>query len=93
MSRDRRDVWLAERALMNIREALDSYARAHERLYGSKLGEDYVMSVPWLQMLRALRDMLNGECGDIDPGSFTTSLSAMRDSHGMTEADETKAAG
>lgn len=90
--KDRRDAWLAERALMNIREALDSYARAHERMYESKLGTDYVLSVPWLQMLRALRDLLNGECGDIDPGKFTYQLTLMRDSHGMSEADETRAA-
>lgn len=77
-----------EWSLMQIRDALDRYARHHKLQCGAPIGNDSVLSVEWLRILSGLRGLLNGETGAIDCGEFSRMLTYMRESHGMTQKDE-----
>lgn len=77
-----------EQALMNIRDSLDRYARGHYETTGAHISQDYVLGPEWLRILSATRALLNGECGDIDCGDFTNSLTAMRNKYGFTQNNE-----
>ena len=46
------------------------YAARHARLYGSRIGEDRVLGPAWADWGRALRALLNGDCGDLDCGTL-----------------------
>lgn len=53
--------------------ALDAwceYASAHKRRYESTIGEDYVLGPAWARWGAAVRELLNGECGNLDCGTL-----------------------
>jgi hypothetical protein len=65
-------------------DALDEYACAHKRRYGSPIGEDGVLGDAWIAAVRALAELLNGETGSIDCGTFDRHLRDLASAHGFT---------
>jgi len=49
---------------------LARYADEHKARFGSDLAGDYVLGAAWLKILKAFREMLNGETGDLDAGTL-----------------------
>ena len=49
--------------------AMHHYAIVHSERYGSRLADDYVLGPAFLEVLKGLRVMLNGECGNLDCGT------------------------
>ena len=47
--------------LLVAMDALLRYAKAHERRFESKLGEDYVLGPAWFDALKGVRALLNGD--------------------------------
>jgi hypothetical protein len=56
---------------------LAEYADAHERQYSSKIGADGVLGREWLDALRGVRGLLNGELGRFDGGTLDKAIHAM----------------
>jgi hypothetical protein len=54
--------------------ALDQYAAKHEDRYESKIGEDYVLGPAFLDALRGVRTLLNGEIGGLDGGTCDAAI-------------------
>jgi hypothetical protein len=50
---------------------LVSYARQHKAMYGSVIGEDYVLGDYWRDSMRGLHGLLNGELGREDGGTLS----------------------
>lgn len=44
-------------------------ADSHYRVYDSRIGEDAVLGESWLEIMRGLRGLLNGELGGLDGGT------------------------
>lgn len=58
-------------AIGQMLRALAQYADDHHVRFERPIGHDYVLGQYWLQMLRGVRGLLNGEtgrmyCGDVD---------------------------
>lgn len=66
-----------ERAIVCAIDALQWYAEAHAKRWGSKLGEDYVLGEAWESALRGVLALLNGETGRLDCGLLDRELRAM----------------
>lgn len=49
-----------------------SYADEHARRFGSQIGEDYVLGPAWARWGLALRELLNGDLGQMDGGTLDT---------------------
>ena len=54
--------------------ALDQYAANHAERFESKIGEDYVLGPAFLDALRGVRTMLNGEIGGLDGGTCDAAI-------------------
>lgn len=48
------------------------YAMTHDRVHGSRIGDDGVLGPAWAQWGAALRVLLNGDCGTLDCGTLDT---------------------
>jgi hypothetical protein len=59
-----------EEALCYMLHSLAAYAGAHVRQYGSPIAEDGVLGVAWRESLAGLRQLLNGELGQLDGGTL-----------------------
>lgn len=59
-----------ELALLDILSGLTEYAGAHVRQYDSPIADDGVIGEAWLDALRGLRALLNGELGRLDGGTL-----------------------
>lgn len=78
---------LCQAALYGILDELKTYAAAHRELYGSPIGEDYVLGMHWLNMADALVGLLNGETGAIDCGAFDGEVRGLAREQGFTEQE------
>lgn len=59
-----------ERPIVWMLEQWLRYADVHQNRYDSKIGEDYVLGVYWQDIGKAIRGLLNGECGRLDCGTL-----------------------
>ena len=55
-------------------DAWCEYASAHARRFESPIGEDYVLGPAWARWGFAIRELLNGETGNLDCGTLDTIL-------------------
>jgi hypothetical protein len=58
-----------ERPISGMLHAWLLYADSHQERYGSGIGQDGVLGPEWAAIGRALRGLLNGECGRLDCGT------------------------
>ena len=72
-----------ERALVGLINGLALYPVAHAHAYSSPLADDGVIGPAWLDALRAVVDMLNGELGRLDGGLLWTELNKLARSAGF----------
>jgi hypothetical protein len=63
-----------EQAIVQMLLGLKHYASDHENAYGSKLADDGVIGEAWLDALRGLRAMLNGQLGRLDGGFLDAAI-------------------
>ncbi len=63
--------------------ALAKYADDHHEAYGSPIADDYILGVNWLDCLRGVRAMLNGETGRLDCGDVDSAILAMYEQAGF----------
>lgn len=54
-------------------DALAIYADEHQKRYDAPIGDDYVLGDYWIESLRGVRGLLNGEIGALD-GGFTDEI-------------------
>lgn len=57
-----------EKGILGVLDGLIIYAAAHEEQYDSKIAEDRYLGEQWLDALRGLRGLLNGQLGRLDGG-------------------------
>lgn len=62
------------------------YATVHKTLYGSSIGQDYVLGPAWAEWGRAMRTLLNGDLRGADAGTLDTILCGNLVNQGFTEA-------
>lgn len=74
-----------EAGVVGLVEAAATYADSHERRYGSKLGDDGVLGQHFADILKAVRGLLNGECGRLDCGTVDKLLVDMMIAEGIEE--------
>ncbi len=55
-------------------DALNSYAVRHAERYSSPLADDGVLGPAWLDALKGVRTLLNGDCGSLDCGTVDAAL-------------------
>lgn len=72
-----------ESAIVNSYVAAVDYADAHLHRYKSPIGEDYVLGPAWVNWLRSIRVLLNGETGGLDCGTMDRNLIELAEEHGM----------
>ena len=65
-------------------DAFIRYASSHEKRFGSKLAEDYVLGPAWARAIYATRELLNGE-GMKDNGACESMYWAALELAGYTE--------
>jgi hypothetical protein len=58
-----------EAGIVGLIQAAAHYADYHQLRFESKLGDDGVLGVHFAEILRAVRGLLNGECGRLDCGT------------------------
>lgn len=73
----------AAKALCSIYGGLYNYATAHRDMYDSPIGDDGVLGPAWLDALKGLRTLLNGETGDLDCGDFDARIVALASENGF----------
>lgn len=64
-------------------EALALYADKHAERFESPIGNDYVLGVAWANIARGVRDLLNGEMGNLDCGTLDGMLVGMMEAQGI----------
>jgi len=57
-------------ALVQLYRGLHEYAAAHQRVYGSAIGDDYVLSEGFAEVCSGFLTLLNGETGLLDCGTL-----------------------
>lgn len=80
-----------ERALGMLIDGLREYAEVHQAKFESPLGEDWVLGDEWLEAVRAVVGLLNGEIGRLDGGSLWQELEALARSAGFDAGLEGRA--
>lgn len=63
--------------------ALDTYQRRHFERYESKLADDGVLGPAFLDALRGVRTLLNGEIGGLDGGTCDAAILAIHSEAGF----------
>jgi hypothetical protein len=71
------------RALVGMVESLARYADAHYQRFESRIGDDGVLGPSWESMVRAARELLNGEAGNLDCGTVDRLLGDMLEMEGF----------
>ena len=61
------------------------YAMAHAARFGSPIGEDYVLGPAWARWGFALRELLNGNCGQLDCGTLDAIIRGNLSEQGFDE--------
>lgn len=56
---------------------LARYADWHESHYGTPVGDDGVLGDAWLDAIKAMRRLLDGDLGQLDAGTIDTLLADM----------------
>lgn len=74
-----------EQAVAEMVKAWKLYAAAHERAYGSKVGEDSVLGPAWESIGHALQVLLNGETGRLDCASLDSDILRLMERNGIAE--------
>lgn len=64
-------------------QALASYADTYATRYDSRIGDDGFLGPAWLDMLKSLRTLLNGELGRFDGGTLDGLAHAIADAAGF----------
>jgi hypothetical protein len=75
--------WNAGHPIATLCTALARYADDHRARYESSLGDDGVLGPAWLDMLRSIRTLLNGELGQLDGGTIDGLLYDMAEAAGF----------
>lgn len=71
-------------------DALAIYADEHFKRYESPLGEDYVLGEYWIESLKGVRGLLNGELIGLDAGFTDEIIIALAENNGFNDALEFK---
>lgn len=66
--------------------ALDQYQRVHFERYEAKLADDGFLGPAFLDALRGVRALLNGEIGGLDGGTCDAAILAIHKEAGFGEA-------
>ena len=77
--------WNKASPIVRMIQSLADYADAHRELYGSGIGEDYVLGPEWANMVQGCRGLLNGETGQLDCGTLDGLLCDMLRAEGLYE--------
>ena len=72
-----------EQAVVEMVKAWKLYAAAHERAYGSKVGEDSVLGPAWESIGYALQVLLNGETGRLDCATLDSDILRLMERNGI----------
>ncbi len=67
--------------------AFGKYADQHNKRFESTLSEDYVLGAAWLDGMKAIRTLLNGDLGQMDGGTCDTMICAMLFNEGFSDKD------
>lgn len=72
-----RAFWLSnersqERSIVQALHAWYEYASAYVQRFGGPIGENYVIGAAWARWGLAIRELLNGDCGQLDRGTLDT---------------------
>ncbi len=76
-----------EAGILGLLSGLAEYAGAHVRQYDSPIADDGVLGEAWLDALRGLRALLNGELGRLDGGTLDHAILELYKAAGF-EGDE-----
>ncbi len=76
-----------EAGLLDLIVGLTEYAGAHVRQYDSPIADDGVLGEAWLDALRGVRALLNGELGRLDGGTLDHAIIELYKAAGF-EGDE-----
>jgi hypothetical protein len=74
-----------EIAIVKLIEGAVEYADRHQARYDSAIGDDCVLGKEWESIVRAIRGLLNGECGRLDCGTIDGLLLDMLKAEGFDE--------
>ena len=77
----------SERPIVQMIDGLKSYALAHQTRFGWNLERDYVLGPAWLQMVKGLRELLNGDLGRLDGGTVDAAIVDMAHKAGFTDEE------
>lgn len=66
-------------------EGLAIYADSYEKRFLSKIGTDGVLGDGWLDILKGIRVLLNGELGNLDGGTLDEILVTLLENNGFTQ--------
>jgi hypothetical protein len=72
-------------SIVRMLAALAAYADCHETKYEASIGTDGVIGDAWLDSLRGVRALLNGETGGLDCGVVDATILAMAKAAGFEE--------
>ena len=72
-----------EASMSTMIKALAMYADAHAKAYNSDLADDHILGPIWLQMVRSLLDLRNGQLGRLDAGLIGDACEAIAQAAGF----------
>ena len=73
----------AQNAIVGMYHSLYDYAGAHQEMYDSPIGEDYVLGPCFADMVRGLLGLLNGETGTLDCGEWDAQIRRLATENGI----------
>jgi hypothetical protein len=71
-----------ERAIVTMLRGWLEYADAHHQRYESTITNDGVLGDYWVDIGRAIHGLLDGDCGRIDCGTFSTLIHDTMEANG-----------
>lgn len=74
-----------EEGIVRMIEAAALYADSHEKRLGGKIGEDGFLGDHWADILRNVRQLLNGELGRLDGGTVDGLIMSMLEAEDFGE--------
>jgi len=69
--------WQTQPPIVRMITGAAMYADTHRKRYGSSIGEDGFLGPQWEAIIRGIRALLNGECGELDCGTLDSLLCEM----------------
>lgn len=70
-------------AIRMVLQGLAIYAEQHRKRYDSEIGSDGVLGRAWVESLRGVRDLLNGELDGLDAGTIDSAICALAKNEGV----------